>query len=354
MGIQNIPLIFFFAWVLSTSTCFASLTHENMIIAPSRNNDQPRKRCGYTTAYRMRAADCRQLDLRHIPSSLKSNIEVLDVTDNKIRELHNTSFINYPSLRFLYLSDNSIYDIEAGALDPLPDLEVLDLTMNVLHYVPEAINSLPVLRKLMLGGNALREVTFTQTLPSIEFLSLSSNKLKSLPVLSALPGLVQLNMSNNNLKSIDIHKVAPMCRLKLLDLRKNNRLFQNEYCNCQLFTKWTESRSIELFPEPAELCKGLREGSTTIEDPATCFTNETQLLLEESERISRACETKVLEYGSGPLRLARSVVWTLAGLSICVVILVCVFSLYCIRKRQRNREETDNSSERLAPEKGGS
>lgn len=52
----------------------------------------------------------------------------------------------------------------------------------------------------MLGSNALRNVTFTQTLPSIEFLSLSSNKLKALPVLSALPGLVQLNMSNNNLK----------------------------------------------------------------------------------------------------------------------------------------------------------
>lgn len=146
-----------------------------------------------------------------------------------------------------------------------------------------------------------------------------------------------------------------MCRLKVLDLRNNPRLFQNQFCNCQLFIKWTESRSIELFPEPAELCKNLQEGGTTIEDPANCFTNETKLLLEESERISRACETKVLEYGSGPLRLARSVVWTLAGLSICVVILVCVFSLYCIRKRQtRNREETDNSSERLAPEKGGS
>lgn len=145
-----------------------------------------------------------------------------------------------------------------------------------------------------------------------------------------------------------------MCRLKHLDLRGSPRLFKNEHCNCQLFVKWVISRSIDLLPEPSSICNGTKEGGIQIYDAAVCFNNETTMLFEESERISRSCETEVAEYGSGPLRLKGSAVWALASVCFCVVLLVSFFSIYFIRKRQtrnRNRDTVDNSSERLTHEK---
>lgn len=302
----------------------------------------------------MVGVNCRDLALSHVPSSLRTNIEVLELTFNRIREIHNSSFINYPYLKYLYLTDNSITHIDAGAFDPLSDLKLLDLTLNSLHVMPEAIENLPVLQTLRLGSNPLGDVVFTKTLPSIQFLSLSSCKLTKMPSFVALPGLVQLNMSDNKIKLIDVHEVAPMCRLNLLDLKGNPRLFRNEHCNCQVFVKWIQGRSIKLSPEPSSICNGTKEWGTPIIDSTVCFNNETDLLLEESERISRSCETEVAEYGSGPLRLKGSAVWALAAVCFCVVLLVSFFSLYFIRKRQtrnRNRDTVDNSSERLTHEK---
>lgn len=78
-------------------------------------------------------------------------------------------------------------------------IKVLDLTLNSLHFVPDALPSLVVLRKLMLGSNPFVEVVFSKVIPSIQYLSLSSCKLKKVPDFAALPGLLQLNLSDNQI-----------------------------------------------------------------------------------------------------------------------------------------------------------
>ena len=78
--------------------------------------------------------------------------------------------------------------------------QVLDLTLNSLHSVPDAFASLPVLRKLMIGSNPFVDVVFDKVLPSIQYLSVSNCKLKRFPNFTSLPGLLQLNMSDNQIQ----------------------------------------------------------------------------------------------------------------------------------------------------------
>ncbi|KAK6626316.1 hypothetical protein RUM43_006627 [Polyplax serrata] len=313
----------------------------------SRNTEVKSKRCTYMRTHGMLAVDCYALGLTHIPSVLRSNIEVLDVTYNRIREILNNSFINYPSLRILYLSDNSISYIESGAFDPLEDLEVLDLTLNSMHFIPDSLSSLPVLRKLMLGSNPFLDVLFSKMLPSIQYLSLSNCKLKKFPDFTFLPGLLQLNMSDNQIQTIDLHQVAPMCRLQLLDLRGNPKLYSQEHCRCQVLVTWIKRRQgdhFKLFPEFDSICKNTTEGRNIVLDRELCFDNETNLLLEEGDMIASSCESEVMKYGSGPLRLRGSVAWTVIAIAVCASVLVLFSGLYCFRRRHQARQSARDNA----------
>ncbi|KAL0272277.1 UNVERIFIED_CONTAM: hypothetical protein PYX00_005315 [Menopon gallinae] len=325
-------------WILLIAFVVQQCSTDDFPFPPERNPDlEKSRRCTYLRTHGMLGADCNDLKLVDIPPNLRSGIEVLDVTFNRIRDIYNTSFENYPYLRILYLTDNSISHIEAGAFDPIPDLEILDLTLNSLHFVPEALETLTSLKKLMLANNPFVEVTFSKSLPSVQYLSLSSCRLKKFPDFSPLPGLVQLNMSDNNLQTIDMTQVAPMCSLKLLDLRRNTRLFRREYCNCEVLAKWFTNLSregFELLPEIGVFCKNKTEGREIIDDPEICFTNTTALLLEKSESIRRTCEVEVMNYTSAALKLKASAKWVIIVLTSLGIIFVCAFCLYYVRKRQ--------------------
>ena len=82
--------------------------------------------------------------------------QVLDLSDNKIRILSNSSFIYYTSLQILYLSDNRILYIEEGTFLPLTELKTLDLSSNSLRKVPYVLPSSLV--KLYLAANPIEEV----------------------------------------------------------------------------------------------------------------------------------------------------------------------------------------------------
>lgn len=157
-------------------------------------------KCVYSYNYGMHSFDCSKMNLIAVPNYLNSDIQVLDLTYNRLRELTNSSFINYPYLKILYLEDNSISSIEYSAFEPLNDLEILDLSYNSLHSIPDALHSLPVLRKINLSRNLFVSVLFMDSLPSVEYLSLSECRLRELPNLEALPRLLSLNVSNNRIR----------------------------------------------------------------------------------------------------------------------------------------------------------
>jgi Leucine-rich repeat (LRR) protein len=99
--------------------------------------------------------DCYGLELTAVPQNLRTDIELLQITQNRIRELHTDSFKRYRYLKYLYLDDNVIPDIENGTFAPLLGLEVIRLSCNGIDRVPYDLLQLPKMRKIYLDNNRL-------------------------------------------------------------------------------------------------------------------------------------------------------------------------------------------------------
>jgi hypothetical protein len=122
------------------------------------------------------------------------------------------------------------------------------MSHNALQAVPVGVLQLPKLRKLFLDGNRLAgsggfEVALASG--SLELLSLANCHLEALPPLGMCPRLLELNISGNDLKVISPRQMAPLCRLRLLDLRGNPTLFEDSGgCECHLLATWIEQMNI--------------------------------------------------------------------------------------------------------------
>jgi Leucine-rich repeat (LRR) protein len=174
--------------------------------------------------------------------------QALSATHNKIRDLYKDSFKHYTYLKYLYLDNNMISYVENGTFDPLQRLEVICLSHNALESVPAGILQLPKLRKLFVdnnrlnGGGGFAGAPVSETLES---LSLAICHLEALPPLGMYPKLLELNISGNELKIISPQQLAPLCSLRLLDLRENPMLFKDsEGCECQLLVTWITQMNI--------------------------------------------------------------------------------------------------------------
>ncbi|GBP28162.1 Leucine-rich repeat transmembrane neuronal protein 2 [Eumeta japonica] len=180
-------------------------------------------RCTYARAYDMYGAHCGGLQLTRIPS-LKPGIEILDFTENRLRELKADTFSSYSSIRFLYLAENAIFIIDENAFSPLYYLETLDLSRNAIMSVPSGLFQLPSLRNLYMSGNALiyldRELQSLQRpiKAPLENLDLSDCRIDSLPNLGVLPQLRMYNASQNRLSSLPLARLAETCNLWKMDL----------------------------------------------------------------------------------------------------------------------------------------
>ena len=82
-----------------------------------------------------RRADCARRNLTDVPLNLFSNTQLLNLYDNQITLLRNTSFQVYLELVDLNLYVNQIYSIEIGTFFPLVKMEYLNLLGNPLFNV---------------------------------------------------------------------------------------------------------------------------------------------------------------------------------------------------------------------------
>ena len=87
------------------------------------------------------------------------NLQILDLSHNKIEELHFNDLSRNQLIRELYLRGNVISIVEPGSFSGLTQLEVLDLSYNLLEVLPENMLSdqqLPLMSRLSLHYNPLR------------------------------------------------------------------------------------------------------------------------------------------------------------------------------------------------------
>ena len=162
---------------------------------------------------------CQLSKLSHLPFSLPSSVEILDLSYNSL----STFVLSFPlssNLKYLYLDSNSnLIDINFGSYRAQRRL----IGLSLRHNKKMKLLSLPPhLTQLDLTDCNLFQSSISSLLLSLTkltHLSLADNRLESLPPLDENVQLEYLNVSNNRLTSIEDRWLYQ--QLRYLDLKFN-------------------------------------------------------------------------------------------------------------------------------------
>ncbi|KAG5679509.1 hypothetical protein PVAND_009072 [Polypedilum vanderplanki] len=289
------------------------------------------KRCEIERVKKMLGYVCTNLGLSEIPTYLKSSTEVLDISQNRIKDLRRDSFDTLLDLKFLYLQENVIRSIQDDTFAKLTDLEALDLSGNGIMKIPTEIFFLPRLRNLYLADNV---ITTFDNIPKtiiapLQKLSLAKNKLLEIPKeLGILPELYHLNISSNPLSFLKPEQFSPFCHLREVNISDS----QMDSCDCENVVKYlTLKRQVDIFmfycdAIPAN-CKrrGYEFNFTKIE------TSDYELCL--------SIRKQVIEHENAQLT------WGIIGIAVFGFLFFFISCLYCIHRRnvRQMRRKTLNN-----------
>ncbi|XP_078618885.1 trophoblast glycoprotein-like [Branchiostoma floridae x Branchiostoma japonicum] len=186
-------------------------------------------------------ARCNKAGLTTIPASIPPYATSLTITGNSIPVISGP--MNSSSLLNLNLANNKIQVIENSSFDLLPFLRKLNLDRNPIKFVSRNgrgfIYNLGSLRELSMIGCGLGDGTSAKgnrsnvqslvytlaksQLGSLKKLNLASNRLSSLPalLLDALPSLEALHLRNNTISEIPQNLFLKTPELRVIDLSFN-------------------------------------------------------------------------------------------------------------------------------------
>ncbi|XP_014597791.1 PREDICTED: toll-like receptor 3 isoform X1 [Polistes canadensis] len=318
---------------LTTASDVLILGSTSMGFAEQRESSKVH--CRYSKAFSMLQVRCSDPKLEEIPRDLNSNIQILDASSSRIRDLHNDSFSSYTKLAYIYLGDNFIQNIEESAFARQYYLEVLDLTKNGCDNLPKNLFQLPYLRKVYLSVNKFGDSVFQteQVTSPLDFLQLHRNKLTKLPEMGYMPTLTSLNVSENMIGKITTKDLARFCKIKKLDATKNPLNLEEDNCECVIMRSWLKLREIVFKPDynctPAAL---KRCGNVT-------FSNETLTIYDECMNILRIqIQTKK----------ARNMWIIVASCAACFIFIIFLILLCMHRRNKRKKEKLKKEQQRIA------
>lgn len=158
----------------------------------------------------------------------QSELRVLDLSTNALKQLSKDAFRGLRKVHRLLLNDNQIENIHHRALPDLGSLVELNLANNyITNLAPGTLESLVNLRVLNLENNQLLEVPGEgnlRFLPRLLFLNLRSNLIKQLhdDSFNGLQKLSYLHLAANDINQVDEESLSPLVSLEWLDLSDNN------------------------------------------------------------------------------------------------------------------------------------
>ena len=174
-----------------------------------------------------KAAYCNDKSLVFVPTYLHSDIQKLEIRGNYIQNLSETSFIRYPLLDCLNLSNNIIRIIEVDTFKQLRHLTQLDLSNNRnLHMINDKVFRWSgQLLSLNLENTGLVNFSYKimKWLPHLQTLSLQKNKLTAIHFKSC-PNTDQniyVDLSNNQISALTPNTISINCCYKGVSLYKN-------------------------------------------------------------------------------------------------------------------------------------
>ncbi|XP_055538385.1 nyctalopin-like [Wyeomyia smithii] len=155
-------------------------------------------------------------------------LEILLLNDNRIEKVHPTAFQGLNSLRILDLSNNQLVSFEEDVLRPLGSLERLNLKNNQLLEVPYDTNLqyLTSLRHLDLSVNLIEVIANDsfEGLRDLRTLHLEGNVLTELDLgaFNGLNALKHIQLADNNLTTIPTIQLSKLYNLTALTLSGNS------------------------------------------------------------------------------------------------------------------------------------
>lgn len=206
------------------------------------------KTCTMERVNKMVGYVCTNLNLKEVPQHLRSGLEILDVSFNRIRELNEDTFARYTDIKYLYLFENMIQTIEPNTFAQLTELEAIDISTNGLTTLPMGLFSLPLLRNIHASDNPLYNLhkdleSLSKPISApLKLINLASCRLNKVPDFGVLPDLYMLNISSNELLDVTPQQFSPLCSLSSIDV--NNTKIRP--CPCQALSQYFRRRSITM------------------------------------------------------------------------------------------------------------
>ncbi|XP_019390081.1 PREDICTED: relaxin receptor 1 isoform X4 [Crocodylus porosus] len=167
--------------------------------------------------------DCNGANLRVVPS-VSSNVTMMSLQYNLLRQLSTDVFKKYQDLKNLYLQNNRIRNVSEHAFRGLYNLTKLYLSHNKITFLkPGVFEDLNKLQWLIIENNRISRISPLSFygLKSLILLVLMHNSLSRLPDRSLcqyMPRLNWLNLSYNPIQKIQADQFDYLKKLKSLSL----------------------------------------------------------------------------------------------------------------------------------------
>ncbi|SPP86222.1 protein phosphatase PHLPP-like protein [Drosophila guanche] len=174
-----------------------------------------------------------------------SRLETFNATCNKLSTLPRYEQNNHAALVHLFLAGNQLNDSIFEALHNAARLKVLHIAYNRIGILPPAcVRNWSELEILVLSGNMLHQLPEeVATLDHLKVLRCCNNLLLCTPQLAKLGKLKVLDLSHNHLDRVNLLSLVPSRNLKYLDLSGNLQLQVDEQqfkvCQTQSQRNWS-------------------------------------------------------------------------------------------------------------------
>lgn len=160
----------------------------------------------------------------------RENLRSLDLSNNRINEIQNETFINFTSLETLRLHNNFMTEIHDQHFKYLKELSGLDLSSNLIEAISfRAFEKLQSLLWVNIADNCLHNVALYFPLRALHSLNIAQNRINRFPQLSGIISkITNLNLSHNLIVDLQLTKALSIESLSIADnqLKDLNQLSQ--------------------------------------------------------------------------------------------------------------------------------
>ncbi|XP_032679157.1 leucine-rich repeat-containing protein 24-like [Odontomachus brunneus] len=215
-------------------------------------------RCKWTSG--KKSALCPDAGLTSLPASLDPDMQVLDLSGNKIPALQAEIFkrAGLVNLQRVFLRNAGIYEIHADSFKDMRILIEIDLSDNhVTSLEPDTFVGNERLRILILSGNPLstlcdKQFPVLQHLRNLELQRCSLTEIHG-NAFAHLTGLEFLKLDGNQLEYLESSVIASLSKLKTLTLDSNRWR-----CDCRLrgFRTWLIPDAPSKLYSTPQICSG--------------------------------------------------------------------------------------------------